>query len=85
MWQLGKLTLGAVLGVGMLAASTAGSLAEIACSGSVCWHVPERYEYPPEARIVIHPDGWRWGPREHYYWREHEGRGYWRGRRWMEW
>jgi hypothetical protein len=21
---------------------------------------------------------------EHYSWREHEGRGYWRGERWME-
>jgi hypothetical protein len=24
-----------------------------------------------------------WG--EHFSWREHEGRGYWRGDRWTEW
>jgi hypothetical protein len=79
------MTLGAALVAGVLAVSTAGSLADIACSGSVCWHVSEHHDYPRDARIVIHPEGWRWGPREHYSWREHEGRGYWRGRRWMEW
>jgi hypothetical protein len=59
--------------------------AAIACRGNVCWHVQDRYEYPPEARIIVHPDDWRWGRREHYVWREHEGRGYWRGGRWMQW
>lgn len=82
---LGKMTLCATLGAGLLAASTAGSLAAVACSGSVCWHTSETYEYPPEARIIIHPDGWRWRPHERYVWREHEGRGYWHGRRWQEW
>jgi hypothetical protein len=27
---------------------------------------------------------WRWGARNHYTWREHEG-GYWRGNTWREW
>src|SRR5215471_2869072 len=31
------------------------------------------------------PDDWRWDRGEHFVWREHEGRGYWRGDRWMEW
>jgi hypothetical protein len=35
----------------------------------------DAYEYPAAARVVVHPDDWRWGPREHYSWREHEGRG----------
>jgi hypothetical protein len=69
----------------LLAASTAGSSAAIACNGSVCWHTSERYEYPSGARVIIHPDGWRWRSHEHYVWREHEGRGYWHGQRWQEW
>ncbi len=30
------------------------------------------------------PDDWRWGAQEHYSWREHEGRGYWNGDKWMD-
>jgi len=78
-------TLGAVLGASVLAASTANVSAAIACRGNVCWHTHERYEYPSEARVIIHPDDWRWRRHERYVWREHEGRGYWRGGRWMEW
>jgi hypothetical protein len=48
------------------------------------WHTQERYEYPPEARIIIHPDDWRWRRHERYVWREHQGRGFWLGGRWVE-
>jgi hypothetical protein len=77
----------AIAGVGasILAFSAVSASAEIVCSGDVCWHVNERYEYPPAARVIIHPDDWRWGPSERYTWREHEGRGYWNGERWSEW
>jgi hypothetical protein len=83
--RLAKMTMGAALGVGVLAASAASASAEIACRGSVCWHTSERYEYPSEAHVIIHPEGWHWGHHEHYSWREHDGRGYWRGRNWREW
>jgi len=82
---LSKAFAGAAVGAGMLAASTVGASAAIACSENVCWHTHERYAYPPEARIVIHNDDWRWGPRERFVFREHEGRGYWRGDRWTDW
>jgi hypothetical protein len=82
---LNKTTLGAVLGAGALALSTASVSAAIACRGNVCWHVQGRYEYPREARIVIRPDDWRWRRHERYVWHEHEGRGFWRGGRWIEW
>ena len=39
----------------------------------------------PEARVIVHPDSWRWGPSERFSWREHEGRGYWRSDDWVEW
>ena len=40
----------------------------------------ERYTYPRESVVVIHEDDWRPGPSVIF--REHEGRGYWRGESW---
>jgi hypothetical protein len=80
MTLLSKTTLG-VLAAGVLALPASSVSAAIACTGNVCWHTPERYEYPPEARVIIHPDDWHWRRHERYFWREHEGRGYWRGGR----
>jgi hypothetical protein len=68
-----------------LAASPIPASAEIICSGSVCWHVKERHAYPPESKVIIHEDGWRAPPEEKYEFREHEGRGYWREGKWIEW
>ena len=47
--------------------------------------VTEYCTYPPEAKVIIHDDNWRWGPSERFVFREHEGRGYWRGDRWVTW
>ena len=81
---LSKSLLGTAMCVPVLAFSITGAAAAIVCSGNVCWHTHERFEYPADAHVVIHPDDWRWGPSEHFSWREHEGRGYWRGERWIE-
>jgi hypothetical protein len=80
-----KFLLGATAAAGLLAASAVSASAAIVCAGPVCWHTHEAYDYPPDARVVVQPDEWRWGREEHYTWREHEGRGYWRGDRWMAW
>jgi hypothetical protein len=85
MTSLQKVLLGAAAAGGLLALSAATASAAIVCSGRVCWHTHEAFEYPPAAGVVVHPDDWRWGPHEHYAWREHEGRGYWRGGRWVVW
>jgi hypothetical protein len=85
MTSLSKILLGAVTGAGLLTFSVVTASAAIVCSGNVCWHTHERYVYPPDAAVVVHPDDWRWGPSEHFTFREHEGRGYWRGDRWMDW
>ena len=77
-------TVGTALGVAVLALSAVSASAEIACRGNVCWHVQSRHEYPPEARVIIHPDDWHWRRHERYVWREHEGRGYWHDGRWIE-
>jgi hypothetical protein len=80
-----KILLTTAVAAAALTASVLSSQAAIACSGLVCWHVGERYEYPPESRVIIHPDDWRWAPHERYSWREHTGRGYWRDDKWVEW
>jgi hypothetical protein len=79
-----KIAAGAALGAGMLALTAGTASAAVACNeNGSCWHVRNHYAYPPEARIVIHPEGWKWGAREHYTWREHTGRGYWRNGVWI--
>lgn len=85
MTTLSKTLLGATAGAGLLALSAASASAAIVCTGNVCWHTHERYSYPAEARVTVHEDSWRWGPSERFAWREHEGRGYWRGDNWVEW
>jgi hypothetical protein len=80
-----KTAIGTTLGAGLLALSTISASAAIACSGNVCWHTHETYTYPPDSKVIIHEDNWRWGPKEKYIFREHEGRGYWRGDHWTEW
>ena len=85
MTTLSKTLLGAAAGMGLLALSAAGASAAIVCTGNVCWHTTETYTYPSESRVIVHPDSWRWGPSEHFTFREHVGRGYWRGDDWVTW
>lgn len=80
-----KTLCGTAIGAGMLALSAMSASAAIVCNGNVCWHTHEAYDYPPDARVVVHPDDWHWGRHEHFVFREHEGRGYWRGGRWRAW
>ncbi len=80
-----KILLGVGLGVGIISVAATSASAAIVCSGHTCWHTHQSYDYPHSARIVVHEDDWHWRPREHYVFREHEGRGYWRGRNWVEW
>ena len=79
---LRKSLIGAGIGTAVLAFSAMSAAAAVVCNGNVCWHTHETYTYPPDARAVVHPDNWNWGPSEHYSWREHEGRGYWNGDNW---
>jgi hypothetical protein len=85
MMTLSKSLLVAALGASALAFSAMSASAAIVCNGDVCWHTHEAYEYPPDARVVVHPDDWHWGHGEHFVFREHEGRGYWRDGHWTGW
>ena len=82
MSKIQSLIAAAALGGAALTLSGGPTFAAIVCSADACWHTRETFVYPPEARIVIHPDNWRWRENEHYRWREHEGRGYWLGEQW---
>lgn len=82
-----KLAAAAILGASALAFMASDAAAAIACNAAgECWHVRRAWAYPPEAGIVIHPEGWRWAPGGHFVWREpvRPGvRGYWRNGIWV--
>jgi hypothetical protein len=82
MTVLKKTLLGAIAGAGALAFLATGASAEVVCNGNVCWHVKEKYEYPPSVGVVIHEDTWKAEPGVTF--REHEGRGYWRDNAWID-
>ena len=83
MKYLGTALLGAA---GILALSVTGASAAIVCNeDGDCWHVKQSYDYPPDVRVHVYGDDWKWGDADaaRYRWREHEGRGYWRGGVWI--
>jgi hypothetical protein len=82
MKSVNKVLSAIVIGASAVGFSAVSASAAIICTGNVCWHTHERYEYPPDASVTIHEDDWR-GP--NVIFREHEGRGYWRGERWETW
>lgn len=75
----------AIIGAAALAATATTASAEIVCNhDGDCWHVREHYDYQPSFGLTIHRNDWRWRDGDdHYRWREHEGRGYWRGGVWL--
>jgi hypothetical protein len=76
--KLAKIAAAVLLSAAALGATASTASAAIVCNAeNVCWHVRHPYAYRPEFGVVVHEDGWRWGPADHYAWREHPGRGYW--------
>jgi hypothetical protein len=68
-----------------LALVATGASAAIVCNDEGdCWHVKGKVEYKPEHGVHVHPDDWKWGEKEHFKWREHEGHGYWHSGTWIE-
>ena len=69
----------AILAAGTMAVTSSAASADVVCNGAgECWHTHDHYKYDPGFGVVVHPDNWKWGDADHYKWREHEGRGYWR-------
>ena len=85
MRTIGTMTFAALMGVSALALTATGASARIVCNEEGdCWHVKTDYQYQPGFKLTIHPDDWKWKEGERYKFREHEGRGYWRGGTWSE-
>ncbi|HEY4078591.1 MAG TPA: hypothetical protein VGM26_16805 [Rhizomicrobium sp.] len=79
-----KLLLGAIVAAGALATTVGSASAYVACNRSGdCWHTSDRHGYRSGWGVTVHDDGWRWRGRDHYRWREHSGRGYWRSGVWV--
>ena len=76
--------LAALVGLGGLSFAASTASAAIVCNAAGdCWHVKDKYDYPPAAQLHVYGDDWKWGADQHYKWREHEGRGYWKGGVWI--
>lgn len=85
MKPIAKLVLAASLvAVPLTLAANTASAAIVCNTDGDCWHAHQAYEYRPEFNLTVHPDNWRWKEGERHAWREHDGRGYWRGGEWKE-
>jgi hypothetical protein len=84
MRQSVKTAAAALLGLGAICGIASTASAAIVCNAEgVCWHVRHPYAYARSYGVIVHPNNWRWGPGEHFVFREHGGRGYWRGGVWV--
>jgi hypothetical protein len=85
MKPFGTIALAALIGASALAMASTSASARIVCNPEGdCWHVHGDYEYKPAFGLIVHPDDWKWKEGEKHAWREHEGRGYWKGGEWKE-
>ena len=82
-YPLKTTAIASLLGVGAILLSASSASAAIVCNDDGdCWHVRDQYTYPAGV-VVVHPDDWVFDSEHHYRWREHDGRGYWRGGVWI--
>jgi hypothetical protein len=80
-----KLAVAALIGATALVLNVTAASARIVCNAAGdCWHVQTEYTYPPAFALTIHPDDWKWKETDRFKWREHEGRGYWKGDKWTD-
>jgi hypothetical protein len=79
------LTKATLVAAGVIALATGGASAAVVCNDEGdCWHIKGKAEfYKPEHGVRIYADDWKWGEKEHFKWREHEGRGYWKKGVWI--
>ncbi len=85
MKTLSKLAFVGLMGGVALALTATTASARIVCNEEGdCWHVHADYEYAPSFGLTIHPDDWKWSDGEKHAWREHDGRGYWKGGSWTD-
>jgi len=82
---LATISFSALLGAWGVGLSTSAASARVVCNAEGdCWHTHSDYDYRPEFGLTVHPDNWKWKEGERHAWREHDGRGYWKGGSWVE-
>ena len=82
---IGKVTFTVLLSASALTMAATNASARIVCNeDGDCWHAKTDYEYQPAFGLSVHPNDWKWKEGEKHAWREHEGKGYWRGGSWKE-
>jgi len=75
---------GALISMSTVTLISAGASAGIVCNQEGdCWHAQTEYQYQPAFGVTVHQNDWKWKENEKHAWREHEGRGYWKGGTWM--
>jgi hypothetical protein len=80
-----KIAAAALLGASAFAFTVTGASAKIVCNAQGdCWHATTEYKYEPSAGVKVYNDDWKWKEGDRFRWREHEGRGYWKGENWTE-
>jgi hypothetical protein len=79
------IALGAIATAGVVA-MTGSASARVVCNGDGdCWHNQSVDVFPPALGLTVHEDNnWKWGEGEKRHWREHEGKGYWKGDNWRD-
>ena len=81
----GTMTFAALVGVSALAMMTTSASARIVCNeDGDCWHAKTDYDYQPTFGLSVHGDDWKWKEGEKHAWREHDGKGYWKGKDWKD-
>ena len=81
---LNAITFAALTGVSAVALISTSASAGIVCnSDGDCWHTQTDYQYQPTFGLTVHPNDWKWKEGEKHAWREHEGKGYWKGGSWQ--
>lgn len=62
--------------------STNASAAVVCNEDGDCWHTQTDETYAPSLGLSVHQNDWKWKDGERHAWREHEGKGYWKGGSW---
>ena len=82
-----KYLVSAALGIlGVLALTTGASAAVVCNEDGGCWRVKEKHTYPPDVKLHVYEDDWKWADTDSakYRWREPgPSRGYYRGGVWI--
>jgi hypothetical protein len=79
------MTIAALMSVGGMALiSTSASAAVVCNQDGDCWHTQTDYNYQPAFNLTVHENDWKWKEGDKHAWREHEGKGYWKGHDWKK-